>query len=76
MEELSEDEDFYPEDDLREENENKSEPEQDDHSDDNLDEDFGVTLPPTHTVVSRAYLVQLKNQHKEASKIRKGSLWR
>ena len=43
MEELSENEDFYPEDDLREENKNESEPEKDNHSDDNLDEDFVVT---------------------------------
>ena len=73
MEELSEDEDFYPEDDLREENENKSEPEQDDHSDDNLDEDFGVTLPPTHTVVSRAYLAQLKNNTKKLRRLEKAA---
>ena len=64
MEELSENEDFYLEDDLREQNEIESKPEEDNHSDVNLDEDVVVTLPATHTVVTRVYLAQLKTTHR------------
>ena len=73
MKELSENEDFYPKDDLREENKNEFEPEEDNHSDDNLDEDFVVTLPATHTVVTMAYLAQLKNNTKKLRRLEKAA---